>query len=393
MYTNPNIGNPDLAYLFDTGNSKYNEEIKYLPGDDFSKTKVLCKETYAQEEYERLITHFENIGGSNFISKDLQIGEIYKIIITNIDFQDRVIRTEIIGNGIPVFIPFNEFHIDMDNIVGKEYTIIVYDNKSGVYYGSFKKYAQIDYLKEVEEAYSKNTWFNVKILELVDGGYIAEYKETVKCFIPGGQAAPNIIKNFESYIGKVLAVMVDNYDNTSKLYIVSHKKYIRKALPSKIKDIVFGKKYLGTLTSKPTNFGLFVEIDDFFTGLVHRMEFGAKYIDVEQQYKAFDNIDVYVKDITIDAQKRYRIILTVDPKAINDNKLIYYTLKQKYMNRILNFTYDMKDQCVVIDTEDGEFSIPIQKKYITDYLAYGYKHVVIKSIDVIKEKIFLEYMR
>ena len=280
----------------------------------------------------------------------------------------------------------------MNEIVSNEYTIVVYDNKNGVYYGSFKKFAQIDYLKEVVEAYNNNTWFFVKIKELVDGGYIAEYKDTVKCFIPGGQAAPNVIKNFDDYIGKTIAVMIDNYDSASKLYIVSHKKYIRKTLPIKIKDIEFGKKYIGTLTTKPTSYGLFVEIDDFFTGLVHRTEFKGTYPDIEKKLKAFDKIDVYVKDITT-IKGVIRIILTIDPKCINDNKLIYSTLKKEYMNRILNFTYDNDESSVIIETNDGEVSIPVQKKYIDKYLSYGYKHVVIKSIDVIKEKIYLEYMR
>lgn len=387
-----NIGNPDLDYLFDVGNKKHNSNIKYLPGDNFPKTKVLSKEPYAQELYERYTQSFRKINDSGLLSKDLELNKLYTVIITNIDFQDKIIRSEIIGNGIPIYIPFSEFHISMEDIIGKEHPVIVYANKNGVFYGSFKKYAQIDYLQEVVDSYKKNDWFYVKIKSLIDGGYIAEYKETVSCFLPGGQAAANIINDFDRLIGKTIAVLVDSYDTSSKLYIVSHKKYIKKVLPFKINELEFGKKYVGTLTSNPTNFGLFIEIEDFFTGLAHKMDFDD-YDSIKRKYSAFDNIDVYVKDITIDKYGKHRILITTNPKSVNVNKEIYSALNKNYKNKILNFTHNKNDSTVTIITDDEDITIPVSWKFVEKYINYGFKHLVIKDIDVIREKIYFEFMR
>lgn len=386
------IGNPDTAYIFDVGDGKVNKSIKYASKDNPSKTKVLSHEPYAQELYERYIRHFENLVGSESLSKDLNVGETYEVILTNVDFQDKVIRSEIIGSGTPIFIPFSEFHLDKNDIVGQEYTIIVYNNLNGVYYGSFKRYAQIDYLQEVVDAANTNNFFYVKVKSLIDGGYIAEYKDTVQCFLPGGQAAANILRNFDDLIGTTIPVMVDSYDASSKLYIVSHKRYIRHVLPIKIKDLKFDKLYKGTLTSKPTNFGLFVEINNFFTGLVHKTEF-VDYHDMQQEMKAFDEIDVYVKDVILDKNGKYKIILTTDPTSVNRRKTKYSMLDSKYRNKILNYTYHSEKNTLTIKTEDGDITIPVLPSYVEKFINFGYKHIVIRDVDVIKERVFFDFMR
>jgi len=387
------IGDPETEYLFKVGTNKINKRIKYLPNDSLSKTKVLSNEPYAQELYEKYSKYFDGFTNEDVIlHKDLDIGKIYKVIITNVDFQNKIIRSEIFGSGTPIFIPFNEYHLDKNDIVGKEISIIVYNNINGVYYGSFKRYAQIDYLQEVIDSYKSKDWFYVKIKSLIEGGYISEYKETVKCFLPGGQAAPNIIENFNDLIGKTIPVMVDSYDSSSKLYIISHKKYIKKVLPIKIKELEFGKKYVGTLTSNPTNFGLFVEIENFFTGLVHKTEF-TDYNIIRREMKAFDKIDVYIKDIIVDNKNHYKIMFTTNPNNANSKKAKYTELDKHYKSKILNYTYDHEKGTITIELNDKKITIPTVRSYVEKYIGFGYKHIVIRDVDVLKEKVFFEFMR
>jgi len=388
------IGNPETAYLFETETGKINTNIKFLPEDNPSKTKVLNNEPYAQELYEKYTNYFNGfIGKDVILHKDLNIGEIYKVIITHVDFQNKIIYSEIFGSGTPVFIPFSEYHVDKNDIVGKEQHIIIYNNVNGVYYGSFKRYAQIDYLQEVIDASKSKNWFYVKVKSLIDGGYIAEYKDTVKCFLPGGQAAPNVIKNFDELIGKTIPVMVDSYDHSSKLYIVSHKKYIKKVLPIKIKELEFGKKYTGTLTSKPTNFGLFVEIENFFTGLIHKTEF-ADYDHIRREMNAFDKIDVYIKDIAIfDNGNRFKIMFSTNSNSINWRKAKYALLDKFYKSKILNYTYDSEKSIIVLELDDEKIPIPAVRSYVEKYVGFNYKHIVIRDVDVLKEKVFFEFMR
>ena len=69
--------------------------------------------------------------------------------------------------------------------------------------------------------------------------------------------------NFDKLIGQEMPVMVDNYDWSSRMYVVSYKKYVRASLPEKIHELKFGHKYTGRLTSNPTEYGLFIEFENY----------------------------------------------------------------------------------------------------------------------------------
>ena len=86
------------------------------------------------------------------------------------------------------------------------------------------------------------------------------YNNEVECFIPGSHAAANVVYNFNDMLGKTLFVMVDNYDQSNDLFILSHKKYITSSMPIMIENLHFNIPYSGILTSKPYDFGIFVEI-------------------------------------------------------------------------------------------------------------------------------------
>ena len=66
---------------------------------------------------------------------------------------------------------------------------------------------------------------------------------------------------------KEIPVMVENFDSVNNLFIVSYKKYIKETLPQKVSDLSFGQKYTGTLTNNPYDFGVFVEFQNYYTGL------------------------------------------------------------------------------------------------------------------------------
>jgi len=387
-----NVGDPNLLDVFELGESKFNKNISYHKGDNFSKTKVLCKETYAQELYDRYVQHFDDFSDS-LSSKDLVLNAKYLVEVVGINYTDKLIKTEIKNTGIPVFVPFSEYHLDKSNLEDAVFEVIVYANYRGVYYGSHKKYAKKGYLKEVEVAFAKKDWFYVDVIELVDGGYIVEYKKTVRCFLPGGQAVPNIIKDFNDLVGKSIPVVVDNYDPMGKLYIVSHKKYIKKMLPYKINDLKFGVPYKGMLTSNPTKFGLFIEIDNFFTGLLHKTEIDD-YDTVSRTMRAFDTMDVYIKDILYDRfKKSYKIILTNKKENVNKNKYLFDYIKSNFQNIITDYTFSEKDSTIgIISKENKIVYFPVDSNYVMKYVHSGYKHIVIKNVDVIKERIYFDFI-
>jgi ribosomal protein S1 len=237
----------------------------------------------------------------------------------------------------------------------------------------------------------KEKVFDVKIIELVRGGYLALYKDMVKVFLPGSHASANVVSNFEDMIGKTIPVIIDNYDKSSNLYVVSYKKYIRKTLPEKIKELSFSKKYKGILTSKPTDYGLFIELDGFFTGLVHKSEI-KNYDSIKKTFKVGQEIEFYIKNI-IKKDSQYRIMMTLDESNIDSGKAQWQKLKDDIEGEVLDFFYDNESNNLNIIKKDGEHvSIKTDHESIIDKI-YNANKIKIVKIDVLKENIYFDFIK
>ena len=384
----PEIGSDELAYVFDEPNSKYNDKIK-LEG---RRSRVYCKEPYAQEDVFRYLG--EDMSGV-IQSKDLKIGDIYKVKIVSYNNDAKLIKCEENVNGTNVYIPIREYSENVNgslvDIMANNITIdvIVIKDDRGSYYGSVKRIDDLKLFTELEDMYKQNTPFEVKIMSLVKGGYIAMYKNVVRCFIPGAHAAPNIILDFSALIGKTLPVMVDNYDSSSKLFIVSYKKYIKHTMPERIHNIEFGRMYTGMLTSKPTEFGIFVEFEEFYTGLIYKTEF-QNYGEVMTKYRPGDKIDFYVKNVII-KKKEYRIILTLIKENVDQTKLAWTEFKNKIEGNSYEYYYD-KDSgkfSIIID-EDQCISINVTK----DSIAHrdNRTQILVRSVDIINQNVVFDFV-
>jgi small subunit ribosomal protein S1 len=97
---------------------------------------------------------------------------------------------------------------------------------------------------------------------------------TLRAFMPGSMAASNRITDYESFIGREMEVMVESW-NPRYGFVVSRKKYLNKVRPYKVQPIVDelqknpDKIYTGRVTGS-TYFGVFVELDEFITGMLHK---------------------------------------------------------------------------------------------------------------------------
>ena len=98
--------------------------------------------------------------------------------------------------------------------------------------------------------------------------------DSVKAFMPGSMAAMNKLTDFDSLLGKSVYVMVESYNNKFG-FIVSHKKYLKAILPSKLEELKQEweknpeQLYTGTVTGT-TKYGIFIELDGLFTGMLHK---------------------------------------------------------------------------------------------------------------------------
>ena len=314
-------GSIDLDSIFERA-GKYNKTVRLTEEDKKARVKIYCMEPYAQGLYDKMVAFERGTGVTSYTSKDLEEGSIHEVKATSISFDDKIISVEETFSKISIGVPFKEYSGNLESLAKGEnlyFNVMITKNDKKIgYIGSEKSCASINYRKELSDHYQNNTWFEVKITRLIKGGYIALYKDTVECFIPGSHAAANVIRDFKVMIGKTLSIMVDNYDTSNDLFILSYKKYIEHSMPQMIADLSFGTKYTGTLTNKPYDFGMFVEFENYFTGLIHSSEF-TNYDSERNQYKSGDQIDFYVKNVTKKGNQ-YRVILTLKEEEIDAEK-------------------------------------------------------------------------
>ncbi len=292
-----------------------NDKIK---GQD-QNTKCYSFEPYAQELF-NLLTGSDH----KIIRKDLEIGDI--VTITDIHTgTDNVVMIELEG-GLIVDVDLNrekrlaqifgyenidDFYSAMINPTNKQnfikdgFTALVLGIdpiKISLWQGYVLR-TRSYFMKEID---NPTKAFTAKVIEANKGGYFVEV-QGVEAFMPGSLAAANKISDFMGMIGKEIIVMIEDYIPEMNSFIVSHKKYIEYVLPTKIKELDTEKRYIGTVTGT-SRYGIFIEFEDIFTGLLHTSKMKSFTLEEfkDRKYKAGDQISFYINEVT----KDNRIILT-----------------------------------------------------------------------------------
>lgn len=288
-------------YSYNKGNRLVKNKFVRTRGSD----RVFCFDTYAQEMYDLLSN---SIFTSN---KDLQEGGLYASRIFSVSDNDCVSVTD---SGQSIYIDVRKEDRDCDRLgiprinflIGQELNLIVSKNPQGFYTGSVVEgYFQSIKMELFDSIQNESSAYNVKVKSVNKGGFIVDLSG-IECFLPGSLAAANKIIDFESYVGKEIPVMVDGYLEDKDMFVVSHKKYIQKIMDRKIQELDLTKKYTGRVTGT-SNFGVFVEWEDIFTGLIHKTEFSDH--NLISNFKEGDNVDFYIKEIKEDN----RLTLTFNP--------------------------------------------------------------------------------
>ncbi len=373
--------------------SKYNENIKLTEEDKKSGIKIYCQEPYAQELYDAMRKYEAETGTSSHVNKDLNVGQIYKATAVRISYNNKLIFVEENNSKIEIEIPFKEYSEQVDDLArgeGLEFNVMITKSDGSNYFvGSERKCAAINCKHELFEHLSKNTWFEVKVERLIKGGYIAKYKDSVECFIPGSHAGANVIRDFKKLIGKTMNIMIDNYDQSNDLFILSYKKYIQQSMPYRISDLNFGQKYTGILTNYPYDFGVFVEFEDYFTGLIHSSEF-ENYEKDRKSLSPGDTVEFYVKNVTKKG-KQYRTVLTLKENEVDSEKRRWSTLKEKSENKSFEYEVDSKSNSIKIQIEDEMFEVTLRRKDLQKNLSM-YPKVKVYKVDPINKNLKFEFV-
>ena len=369
---------------------KYNTSIKLTPEDTKAKVKIFCHEPYAQELYDAM-AKYEN--SSSVTTKDLKENEVYRVRANTISFDDKMIYAEEVGSHTPIIVPFREYSKDLNSLSSgenRDFLVMVYKStKHGENFGSEKKALSVSYKQELFDNLNENKWFDVTITKLIKGGYLALYKKEIECFIPGSHAAANVVHNFNDMLNKTLTVMVDNYDQSNDLFILSYKKYVAESMSTMIGNLSFNKEYTGVLTNKPYDFGAFVEIDGYFTGLVHQTEF-KDYDAIRKTLKTGDTLKVYVKDITSKGNQ-FRIVLTLNPESVNSEKLAWQLLKEKTEGKSFTYDIDAKKNSISINIDGESYEVSLKRKELEKNLS-AFPYVKVSKVDILNKSLKFEFV-
>lgn len=175
-------------------------------------------------------------------------------------------------------------------------------------------------IKEMKAQITKNNKAYVaKILSTNSGGFVVEIMNVIKAFMPGSMAAANRITDYESMVGQELEVMVESFDTTIG-FVVSRKKFLRTILPIKLREMAETLKknqdtvYTGHVTGT-TQFGVFIEIDEYITGMLHKSLVSDTTREAMRQnsIKPGTEFNVYIHKI-----ENNRVILSDVPSVERD---------------------------------------------------------------------------
>lgn len=369
-----------------TGGSKLipNPKIK---GSN-QKNKVFSREPYAQKLFD-IYTNQETV-----VKKDLSRGDC--VLVTDIfNIKDTEVDIEVSG-GLSLTIDLNrekkfvqifgfDTVEDFTSNLTKEYIKKILDENILVYvietFPSIKVSLWQGYLMSIrkefmEQINNPSKAYTAKIIEANKGGFFVEV-QGIEAFMPGSLAAPNKIINFESFVGDEVIVMIEDFLNDMNSFIVSHKKYLSHILPQKISELDKMKKYVGTITGT-SKYGIFIEFDEIFTGLLHvsKMNENTKSEFQARKFKAGDEIEFYIGEVT----KDNRIILTEEHPEFKIKKIQKFILEYKdkiiksSVAAIMNFG-------IIVDFEEITGLIPL--KEFKKYKIFKDNYVVGDSINVI----------
>lgn len=260
--------------------------------------------------------------------KDLKSNTSTKVTITKIDTTNGITLAETpFGQGVVIDTKKEEKGFKklgypyFDPEIGQVLDVVITKDSSGNFSGSLSAGYEKALRRELHNAIkNEDCAYNVKVTSVCNGGFMVDLSG-IQCFLPGSLAAANRIMNFAEYVGKGITVMVEIYDQKRDIFVVSFKKYLKKIIDSKVKDLSFVEKYEGVVTGA-SNTGVFVEWEEIYTGII---PFDESNRPTLEQLKAGDSVSFYVVDI----KNAQRVALSVQEpndklkniQSLKDNSL------------------------------------------------------------------------
>lgn len=267
---------------------RVNKRVKTKDG-----AKVYCHEAYAQSDYPRYFQRGQMDFDPNE-SKDLAPGAVVKIKDVTLSGDNELIITTSAGGSAIVNLSkenrfFEMFEGGKDNpdfrrsIFRDDESRIEFLNegflakierggKASLYDGYLAKQQQ-EFKEQLALGPKATAAYKGTIVGVNRGGYIMDVRG-IRCFLPGGQVSASFGRDAETVVGTELEVMILKYVE-GRGFLVSRKMYLQRIQQGKIDELRDeferepDKVYHGTVTGA-SHFGVFVELNEFYTGLLHK---------------------------------------------------------------------------------------------------------------------------
>lgn len=198
-------------------------------------------------------------------------------------------------------------------VPGDEFNVLIESVKNGELYGSIEKATEHSSKMDFKDALmNADRAYEGVVKSFNDGGFIVTIGQ-IDCFMPNSHAGANRITDQASMIGKSVKVMVEAHIEATDMYVVSARKYIKRILPDEIGRLDLLAMKTGKVTGV-TPYGVFVEWEQIFTGLIYGEE-------AEEGWKDWESgrlVDFHIKEVRQDD----KIVLTQRGASADIVKLI-----------------------------------------------------------------------
>jgi hypothetical protein len=294
------------------------------------KDKVYCHESYAQEIYDLMGSHFSGheIGPKDQLRdtihevSDIRVASDHEVIVDSpngssarIDLNKEIAYIHSLGySSVKDFV--NDVRTRKEQImneVGNTMAVkVIAKNRVSLWEGKLAK-IKAEFAEELQNG-PRYAYYGT-ITAINNGGYTCKVNG-VDCFLPGSLASSGPITDFDSLIGKTLHVCVVNYSHLTNNYVVSHKKFLELELPGRVeKELEVGQRVSVKVTGCSKN-GVFCAIEDkngefVFPSLMHRttMSRDAEIEFENRRYIIGDQFFAYIHRITWSDNGQFRIVI------------------------------------------------------------------------------------
>lgn len=227
-----------------------------------------------------------------------------------------------LGSYTEAHIPIDElsndprFSIKADLHVGDPVTAVVLreDDGHGNVVLSLKRANDILAWDSLKEALAKRKIYSVRIAQAVNGGVVT-YLEGIRAFIPASQLSLSYVENLETWVGNIVDAIVITADAENKKLVLSSKE-VEKERAAAERSNRMANLQIGLVTTgiieKLAPYGVFVNIGDGLSGLVHISQICGKRIESPKGIVK-EGQEVKVKIIAIKDGK-----ISLSMKAVED---------------------------------------------------------------------------